>query len=82
MTTVCLLLFPTEIFEYLKNKQTPTVSKQRTSNFRYVDQKLVEANEAPQSKNFFTKFDQWLDFLRDPYLDISIRHVDLHYTTA
>ena len=68
-----------EIFEYLKRKQRK--DQQRTSNFRYIDRNLASVNELTQSKTFFTLFDQVLEYLHAPVFDLSIRYLDIQYTT-
>jgi len=44
-----------------------------------MDPNLLPITQTLPSNNFFTKFDQWLEYLHDPFLNISIRHFDLQY---
>ncbi|CAF1319950.1 unnamed protein product [Adineta steineri] len=80
------------IIQYLKKQQANSFSStsqqqkqqqqpQRTSNFRYIDSNLLSMTQPTHSNNLFTKFDQWLEFLHDPFLSISVRHFDLQYTS-
>jgi hypothetical protein len=70
-----IFLFFLEIFDYFKRNQ----SQKQTSNFHYIDPNLLTVTQSKPSNNFFNKFDQWLEYLHEPSIDISIRHVNINY---
>ncbi|UJR27464.1 hypothetical protein I4U23_008751 [Adineta vaga] len=83
-TTHWLIEFNNNLINYLKQQQqvqSTIQEQQRISNFRYVDPNLLSVTPPTQSNNFFNKFDQWLEFLHNPFLNISIQYFDIQYTT-
>ncbi|CAF1097053.1 unnamed protein product, partial [Rotaria sordida] len=74
--------FDYKLFDYLKQKQTNSVLLQypeETSNSRYEDSNLLSITQTTPSNNLLTKFDQLVEFLHDPLVNICIRQIDLQY---
>lgn len=68
---------------YFKRQQAQSTlaEQQRTSTFRYVDSNLLPASHSSPSTSAFTTIDQWLDLLREPFVNISVRQFNLQYTS-
>ena len=66
--------FVLDLIGYLK--------QQRVSNLHSVDSNLISESQPIQSNNIpSSTFDQWVEYLRDPFVNVSIQHFDIHYTT-
>ncbi|CAF0759960.1 unnamed protein product [Adineta ricciae] len=73
--TNCSIDFNDHLISYLKQQQ-------RVSHFHSVDSNLISETQSIQTNNISnSKFDQWVAYLRDPFVNISIQHFDIHYTT-
>ncbi|CAF0826292.1 unnamed protein product [Rotaria sp. Silwood1] len=71
-----------KLFDYLKQKQTHSTVQQyqrETSNFLYEDPNLLSITQTTHSNNLLIKFDQWVEFFYDPFINICIRQIDLQY---
>lgn len=69
-----------ELFNYFKQFQTnKTISQRRTSNFRYIDSSLLPTSNPILSNNILNKFDEFIEYLHEPFLNLSIRHFHCKY---
>lgn len=73
--------FLVELFDYYGRKQAQVKSRERTSSFRYIDPNFLTTTPSASSNQFLAIFDQWLEYLDNPFLNLSIENFDLTYVS-
>lgn len=74
-----ICVFCVELFDSYQHKQVQVKSPKSTSNFRYIDPNFLSTTSSASSNPFFTKLDQWLEYLDNPFLNLSIENFDFTY---